>query len=94
MKKLALCLMLTGCVHGKDVVSPTEPDYQVLCVDSTLVDTTRVCWQDNVIEIIYGNKVAYIDLNSESAFIIENEKIAAFQRKLFLLLYDRLGDTV
>ncbi|MEI7741629.1 MAG: helix-turn-helix domain-containing protein [bacterium] len=40
--------------------------------------------------IIYNNKVAYIDLNSETALLIENKAIADFQRVLFKILYDAL----
>jgi len=41
-------------------------------------------------QIIYGNKVAFIDFNTETAFVIENDKIAEFQRKIFQLLYKKL----
>ena len=44
----------------------------------------------NVTEIIYGNKVAFIDYNSESAVVIENNRIAEFQQKLFKITYDNL----
>jgi len=41
-------------------------------------------------QIIYGGKVAFIDFNTETAFVIENDKIAEFQRKVFQLLYKKL----
>lgn len=41
-------------------------------------------------QIIYGNKVAFIDFNTETAFIIENDKVAEFQKKIFQLLYGKL----
>ena len=44
----------------------------------------------NVTELIYGTKIAFVDYNTESAFIIENPVIAAFQERLFKLLYQRL----
>lgn len=44
-----------------------------------------------VTEIIYGKKVAYIDYNTETALVIENEKIAEFQKTLFMSLYQRLS---
>lgn len=40
--------------------------------------------------IIYANKVAVIDYNSETAFIVENTMFAEFQKKLFLILYHKL----
>lgn len=45
---------------------------------------------DDITEIIYANKVAFIDYNSETATLIENKKFADFQRKLFTLLYRKL----
>lgn len=45
----------------------------------------------NVSQIIYGNKVALIDYNSKTTIVIENEMIAEFQKKIFRLLYERLG---
>ena len=47
-------------------------------------------FEHNVTEIIYGDKIAYIDYNSETAMIIESKKIADFQRHLFKMLYKRL----
>jgi hypothetical protein len=47
-------------------------------------------FDQNVTQIIYGNKVALIDYNTETALVIENSKIAEFQRKLFMLLYKKL----
>ena len=47
-------------------------------------------FNDNVSHIIYGDKVAVIDYNTETAIIIESKVIAEFQRKLFILLYRKL----
>ena len=47
-------------------------------------------FEDNVSLVIYGNKTAYIDYNSQSSFIVESEKIAHFQEKLFKLLWKKL----
>ncbi len=47
-------------------------------------------FEDNISLVIYGNKTAYIDYNSNTAFIVESEKIAHFQEKLFRLLYKKL----
>jgi sugar-specific transcriptional regulator TrmB len=48
-------------------------------------------FEDNVSLLIYGNKTAYIDYGSNTSFIIESEKIARFQQKLFKLLWKRLS---
>ena len=47
-------------------------------------------FEDNVSLVIYGDKTAYIDYNTNTAFIIESPKIAQFQEKLFKLLYKKL----
>lgn len=47
-------------------------------------------FKQDVIEIIYGNKVALIDLNSETSLIIENAPLAEFQKTVYRLLYKNL----
>src|SRR3989344_3480754 len=47
----------------------------------------------DITQIIYGDKVAFLDYNTETAFIIENSIIAEFQKKIFKLLYDKLPDS-
>lgn len=44
----------------------------------------------NITQLIYGSKIAFVDYNTETAIIIENSLIAAFQERLFKLLYQRL----
>jgi len=44
----------------------------------------------DVTQIIYGNKVVFLDDNSETAVVIENPIIAEFQTKLFKMLWKRL----
>lgn len=46
MRWLAV-LVLAGCVDGREFVMPTEPDWALVCEDSVVVDTTRVCWGDH-----------------------------------------------
>ena len=43
-----------------------------------------------VTQVIYGNKIAFIDYNTDTAFLIENPQIAQFQVKLFKVLFDQL----
>ncbi len=45
----------------------------------------------DVTEIIYKDKVAFVDYESETASIIENERFAEFQKKLFMLMFKKLG---
>lgn len=44
----------------------------------------------NVTEIIYGDKVVFIDFNSETSLVIEDKEIANFQKHLMKSLYQRL----
>jgi len=48
-------------------------------------------FEDNISLLIYGPKTAYIDYSSNTSFIIESEKIARFQHKLFRLLWKQLS---
>lgn len=47
-------------------------------------------FNQNIIELVYANKVAIIDLNTQTSLLIENESIAAFQKVIFRNLYKRL----
>lgn len=47
-------------------------------------------FEDNISKIIYANKVAVIDYESETSFIIENKKFADFEKKIFKLLFKYL----
>jgi hypothetical protein len=44
-------------------------------------------FEDNITKIIYANKVAIIDYNSQENFIIESQIFANFERKIFKLLF-------
>ncbi|MFZ6014972.1 MAG: TrmB family transcriptional regulator [Patescibacteria group bacterium] len=43
-----------------------------------------------ITQLIYGDKIAFIDYNTDTATIIENPVIAQFQAKLFKILFDKL----
>ncbi len=47
----------------------------------------------NIKQMIYGDKVAFVDYNSDTAFIVESKKLADFQKSIFRLLWDRLPDS-
>ncbi|MBP9762346.1 hypothetical protein KBD34_01890 [Patescibacteria group bacterium] len=44
----------------------------------------------NITQIIYANKVAFIDFEAEAAWIVESERFALFQRQLFKLFLEKL----
>lgn len=43
-------------------------------------------FDDNISKIIYANKVAIIDYDSQTGWIIENERFARYEEKIFRLL--------
>jgi sugar-specific transcriptional regulator TrmB len=45
----------------------------------------------NITQIIYGERVAFIDYNSETALVIESKNIADFQKHIFKNLYNKLN---
>lgn len=49
-----------------------------------------VVFDQDTIELIYEDTIAFIDLNTETAMLVESAPLAEFQKKLFRLLYQRL----
>ncbi len=49
-------------------------------------------FEDNISKMIYANKVAIIDYNTDTSFIIENKKFADFEKKIFKLLFKHLRE--
>jgi sugar-specific transcriptional regulator TrmB len=55
-----------------------------------IVPDTYGLFDQDITQVIYGSKVAFIDYGSETAVLIENRALAAFQTRLFRVLYDLL----
>lgn len=49
-----------------------------------------VVFDQDTIELIYNDTIAFMDLNTETALIVESPPLAEFQKKLFRLLYQKL----
>ena len=47
-------------------------------------------FDDNITKIIYGNKVAVIDYESQIGWTIESERFARYEEKIFRLLHSLL----
>jgi len=47
-------------------------------------------FDQNIIQLIYGVRTAFIDLNTEECMIIENAALAEFQKVIFKQLYKKL----
>lgn len=50
-------------------------------------------FNQNIIQLIYGNRLAFIDLNTLEGMIIENAALAEFQKVIFKQLYKKLPET-
>ena len=50
----------------------------------------RSLFDQNIIEIVYGDRLLFIDLDSEKVIIIENKTLAEFQKVIFKQLYRAL----
>lgn len=74
-------------INSTYVESTKEPD---LNRNTKVVPPEFDQFSQNIVQIIYGSKVAVLDINTETAFIIENEQFADFQKKIFKLLYGKL----
>lgn len=55
-----------------------------------MIPASTGLFDQNIAFILYGESVVYVDYNTETALVIENQKIADFHKKLFKLLYERL----
>lgn len=47
-------------------------------------------FDQNIIQLVYGNRISLIDLNTERVLIIENKMLADFQKVIFEQLYKKL----
>jgi len=74
-------------INSQYVDSKNKPD---LSRNTKVIPPEFDLFDQNIVQLIYGNKVAIIDINTETSFIIENEKFADFQKKIFKLLYSKL----
>jgi sugar-specific transcriptional regulator TrmB len=54
------------------------------------IGTEAEAFLDNVIKLIYGDTVAYIDITKKMGYIIRNEHIANFEKTIFKNLYRKL----
>lgn len=52
--------------------------------------TEKESFHQNAIQLIYGDRIAFIDLNTYKSFVIENKTLAEFQKTIFRALYKRL----
>ena len=74
----------------------SNPEY-IASREPTLEESLKVVpnkflpFDHHVSQIIYGNKIAFIDFNQPIATIIENSTLAKFQKDIFKMLFRKLG---
>lgn len=54
------------------------------------VEPGAAVFDQNIIQLIYGKRLAFINLNTEEAFVIEDAALASFQKVIFNQLYRKL----
>lgn len=82
-KKKPERLVISNPVSGRQKRSRLERFIKFFPPEENLFD-------QNIIQLIYADRVALIDLNTEEAFIFENKILAQFQTAIFNQLYKKL----
>lgn len=77
-------------LQGYVITNEDYPSHQMLGRSVKVIRSKEFKLNDNVTLMIYGDRVAYIDYNTEQAMIIENTALASFHRQIFLLLFRQL----
>lgn len=88
-KKIRNEKMLERFVITNDFLDKNKTT-QKIKKQSVIIPKKYDLFEDDIIKVIYKNKVAVIDYNSNQGFIIENNMFANFERKLFKLLFQFL----
>jgi sugar-specific transcriptional regulator TrmB len=55
-----------------------------------IIPKNETSFNQDCIQLIYGNKVAFMDIAQLQGVVIENKNLAQFQKEIFKLLYKRL----
>ncbi|KKS30629.1 MAG: hypothetical protein UV60_C0006G0042 [Parcubacteria group bacterium GW2011_GWA2_43_11] len=82
-KKKLERLVISNPVSGKQKKSRLERFIKFIPREVDL-------FEQDIIQLIYGNRVTIINLNTEEVFVIENKQLADFQKTIFNLLYKKL----
>ncbi len=57
------------------------------------IPTDAAVFDQNIIQLVYGDRVSLIDITKEQVMIIENKALADFQKVIFQQLYKKLDRT-
>ncbi len=76
-------LVISNPVSGKQKKSRLERFIKYIHPDAAMFD-------QNVIQLVYGSRLAFINLTTEEAYVIEDKALADFQTVIFKQLYKKL----
>ncbi|MDD5489215.1 MAG: helix-turn-helix domain-containing protein [Candidatus Moranbacteria bacterium] len=76
-------MVISNPISGKRKKPRLERFVKYIPEEASLFD-------QNIIQLIYGDRISLIDLNAERVLIIENKALADFQKVIFRQLYDKL----
>ncbi|MCX6758212.1 MAG: hypothetical protein NTX14_00705 [Candidatus Nealsonbacteria bacterium] len=82
-KKKLERMVISNPVSGKKKKPRLERFVKFIPPDIDLFD-------QNIIQLVYGDRISLIDLNTERVLIIENKPLADFQKVIFKQLYGKL----
>lgn len=82
-KKKLERLVISNPISGKAKKSRLERFIRFIPPEKDLFD-------QNIIQLVYADSVAFINLNAKDAFIIRDKDLARFQAVIFNLLYKKL----
>lgn len=83
-KKKLERLVISNPISGKRKKPRLERFVKFIPPEISLFD-------QNIIQLVYGDRLSFIDLNTERAIIIENKALAEFQKVIFRQLYNKLS---
>lgn len=77
-------MVISNPVSGRRKKPRLERFVKFISSESDLFD-------QNIIQLVYGDRLSFIDLNTERVLIIENKLLADFQKVIFEQLYNKLA---
>jgi hypothetical protein len=77
-------------ITGHELKKLKEDKQKNLTREMVAIPKKYDLFEDDITKLIYANKVAILDHSTKTSFIIENQKFADFEKKIFKLLFKHL----
>lgn len=77
-------------ITGHELKKLKEDKQKNLTREMVAIPKKYDLFEDDITKLIYANKVAILDHSTKTSFIIENQKFADFEKKIFKLLFKYL----